>query len=142
MNTIDTLSRLYEEYLRDIEIARRERSNLQGAFASILLGSKGGGSHDYRFAQEVEAALKAVDPKAEEPRPIIELVLRKGAEYQNDISVAMMFTAVQQFLTPLLAYETPECRAELAKWYDKAFPRHVRTPVMVQFRKKLGESCT
>lgn len=120
-----------------MERSRRENGGMKGVFSAMFLGSRVQDSCNFRFVEELEAALKAFDPAEEDARAVIQYVLEKGLEYKDDISVSTMFTAVQQFAAPLLSYAQRSYRRELAAWYDGAFPQRVRTPVMREFRERL-----
>ena len=142
MTTIEKLDQIYAEYLLDLERCEKDFCSSRGAFARMFMGTSYQNGCHTRFAEEMKTALGAVDPTAEEVRPIIEHVLDKGTEPQSSKAVSMMLTAMQQYLTPLLKFESREYLSELATRYDKTFPKAVRTPVMVDFRKALNKAAS
>ncbi len=137
MTALESLEKIYEDYLRDMELSRKADSGFRSVTIALLLGYHGQDAINQRFAADAENALRAVDPQSDDRRAVAAYVFDKGVAYKNDVNLGMMFTAMYQFLPPLIIGETLEYRRELAARFDKEFSPRLRTPVMVRFRKAL-----
>lgn len=136
METLEKLRTLYEEYYQLMDQARQEERGLKGAMGVFILGAKTREGASAQFNLRLQEIISGLSPE-EAVEPIFDFMLQEAWEHRNWTAVALMLTAVQGSLIPLIGRLDPEKRRELSLWYNKNYPRLDCTPVMKKLKKAL-----
>lgn len=129
MDELETIRRLYADYLAETERLARERRPGDG-----LLGMGGGPSgdpcHD-RFAEKLTAALERMareDASADRIRAALEYIYRAPLENRENLSAYWMLLAVHGLTVELAERMDPPDKAALRRAYQRLYPRWERLP--------------
>lgn len=96
-----------------------------------------------QFFNELERTVHEIaqgKPTPEEAYPAVSLLLKASKEKDCPDMTAWMLTAAQKLSLPLIPFLTPEQRAELLAWYEKAVPRRIRLPAQKEVYQRLGKA--
>ena len=127
---LETIQRLYEDYLQKTEELERQRKPGDG-----LLGMGGGPDQDVchdKFAEELTAVMQEL---AQFPVPsgdlheILEYMYGVPLRHRDNSLAYWMLLAVQGLTAQLISHLEPRDASELLGWYRAAYPRFERLPV-------------
>ena len=92
------------------------------------------------YYNAVEAAVKELageKPDAETADELARFLLKACHDYPSNTLAQWMIIAIQNHALPIIPYMSPAAKAELAAWYNEAFPRLQRLPNQDKIAKAL-----
>ena len=134
----EKLDRLTRDYLAAVEDLIANRKFGEGIFG-MPDSARDSPVHTEYYAA-VESAVRELAgevPDAQTAEALVRFLLTASSSYPGNTLSEWMLVAIQTHALPLIAYLTPEVRAELSAWYNKAFPRLQRLPNQVKIGKAL-----
>ena len=137
MDFLDSLRARYQQYTRDMQAAKKASPN----GGSLGLGSDPRKSPcNQAFYDDVgkwvdELLLR--NPRREEIFAATEYILQAPIGRERELTYGFLFAA-QAHCRRLIPYLTPEERASIWAWYDRAFPKNKRLPVHTEIAALLS----
>jgi len=126
MADLNAVKAVYQQYFEELAQAREKLTGFQFFFG----GGVGNDPCQERFAQALEGVMGelAASADGETARAVLEYVYRAPQEHRDDKSAYWMLMAVHGLTVPAVKALTPADAADLAAWYDKAYPKRKRFP--------------
>ena len=134
---LEQLKARYGRYCLEYAEVLRKKSPADGLFG-FGNDPKKHPCHD-SFYEDVAAWVRefaANDPTAPEAEAAVELILRAPAQHREEEVFWYMYAA-QKHAAELITRMGPEACADLAVWYNEAYPKLDRMPVQKDIYKRL-----
>ena len=130
----------YDEIMAEYDQAVQELQKNRKLFDGVLgMGSHPGDAACHEMMDKKIQALcgQAGELTAEERKDLLETIYHASLRWIGPEYARLMLVALHRHTLPVISMLKKEDRAELAAWYQKAWPRYKRLPVQDEVLKEL-----